>query len=294
MSDRPTRICQRCGFTLVELLVVIGIIAVLISMLLPALNKAREAANRTQCLSNLRQIHIMLTMYAGANKDQVPLGYSGTGAAGGALAMGNNYFLARVTTGAPGPDPDPPARVRYVGLGLLFKARYVREGSGRVFYCPSFAEQDHQYDVPTNPWPPSTNTTRATYSVRAATNNVDARAGTWATDAIVWGVGLMPGPFYAMKVVNGSVSPTQEQAPLFKLSRLKNKAIVSDINSSITRVEPAHKKGMNVLYANGAAKWVIRDVFEKQLRSGVSTFNRSGDYIVDQTWNNFDAERQLY
>jgi len=285
---------RRAGFTLVELLVVIGIIAVLISMLLPALSKAREAANRTNCLSDLRQIHIMLAMYANLNKDVVPLGYSGTGAANGALAMGNNYFLARVTTGAPGPDPDPPARVRYVGLGFLFKANLVREGSGRVFYCLSFAEEDHQFNVPGNPWPPSLNTTRATYSVRCTTNNTNPQPGTFATDGVMWGVGVNPGPFHAMKVVNGRVSPTQEKAQMFKLSKLKNRAIVSDIMSSITRVEPAHKKGLNVLYANGAAKWVQRDVFEKQLRSGVSTFNLAGDYIIDQTWNNFDAERQLY
>jgi prepilin-type N-terminal cleavage/methylation domain-containing protein len=72
-----SRVSRKAGFTLVELLVVIGIIALLISILLPSLNRAREAANRVKCGSNLRSIGQSAHIFAAENKGRLPYQLTG-------------------------------------------------------------------------------------------------------------------------------------------------------------------------------------------------------------------------
>ena len=70
MGERACGASQ--GFTLVELFVVIGIIAVLIALLLPALSKARVAANRVACLSNVKHLYNGFLIYCNDNKGWFP------------------------------------------------------------------------------------------------------------------------------------------------------------------------------------------------------------------------------
>ena len=115
---------RRRGFTLVELLLVVGIILVLIGLLLPAVGAARETARGVQCLSNLRQLAAAAHHYAASNDGSYPIGYFNASSPGMALAHNWDFTLVRnLSTG-----------VREVRPGLLWAGR----GDGAVHQCPSF------------------------------------------------------------------------------------------------------------------------------------------------------------
>jgi prepilin-type N-terminal cleavage/methylation domain-containing protein/prepilin-type processing-associated H-X9-DG protein len=93
---------KKAGFTLVELLVVIGIIALLIGILLPSLNKARLAAQDVVCMSDLRQWGLGFQMYVDQNKGQLPQ----KGPDGSSTSASNANFFGSVASGVIGYD-DP-------------------------------------------------------------------------------------------------------------------------------------------------------------------------------------------
>src|ERR1700751_3418003 len=72
MSKNSRTTCDYRGFTLVELLVVIGIVALLISILLPALGRAREAANTIKCARNLRSVGQGVALYVSIYHGYIP------------------------------------------------------------------------------------------------------------------------------------------------------------------------------------------------------------------------------
>ncbi len=137
-ATRSVRKCQNArrrrdssAFTIVELLIVIGIIAVLIAILLPALHRARQQAGQIACMSNLRQLGIIYSLYANDNGGQIPLGYSN-----GRPWTG---YILHDTGGFP-------------IAGRIYKAGLLKQ-SPRAFYCPSQRDARWQFNTPTNVWP---------------------------------------------------------------------------------------------------------------------------------------------
>src|SRR5215472_4851939 len=138
MNRRLTRTRSARGFTLIELLVVIAIIAILIGLLLPAVQKVREAAARTQCSNNLHQLGLAVHDYASANSQLVPPAWAPDNG-GGTLNTNANLNMPRGT-------------IHYYLLPYIEQDNVYKQSGGsaqnvatviiKSFLCPSDGSQN--------------------------------------------------------------------------------------------------------------------------------------------------------
>ena len=221
MKARSTLIeCRSRGtdsrFTLIELLVVIAIIAILASMLLPALGRAREMARRTECLSQLKQLIVGVHMYGGDHDGYVPPNL-------------------RWNPNPPWPPVDynfwftnlwAQLGTTYGGLGLVYRLGYAADAT--VYFCPAQPEDQHG----------------PTY----LKSDCIARL----QDVSLTSAGASLSSYQFRNVVHRAVNEYPRNPPV-RLSTDPNLVAMADVYRN--DVPASHRDGFNLVYYDGSAEW---------------------------------------
>jgi prepilin-type N-terminal cleavage/methylation domain-containing protein/prepilin-type processing-associated H-X9-DG protein len=243
------------GFTLVELLVVIGIIALLISILLPSLNRARETANRVKCAANLKAIGNSLLMYSNDNKGAYPR----TIAAGGGYPLvptwGTGATSSNPFSNGPAPNARPYENDITAAIYLLLTTQDI---TGDSFVCPSSRNEKWDFGGGSNTasnwsnWNGTETTTHLSYSYQNPYGDTSAVNAGFRLNSSVGAdfavfADINPGTIISYDGLGGPSISDNVIEPTSKSTASQQQKANSNNHD---------KAGQNVLFGDGHVDWV--------------------------------------
>ena len=268
-----------CGFTVVELLVVISIVALLLSMILPSLQQMREMARRLQCASNQRQLYSAAVRYADDFKDRLPNRTAPSGSDG---IQGNGYIYWEVSVANGGywrnyindycSDPKFTVGTGTTSTGLYGQAPYVGafapgvQALKSIGFCPSAHVELKSGD---SCWDH-----RGSYSFKA------------------WGMNANPGQDGSTRTSFLGPGPLGPKLFSMDVAFDSNPFTWKTTNYQASYGNSHDYAGANVMDGGGSCVWISYTNMLSESWFGVESYMYPPTYYVPPAWYSYAANQQ--